>query len=110
MSTVLIIGASRGIGVETVKLVLKAGHSVRAMARSANAIRLHDPELTARVRRRTAKLSLGYREGPNAAVEIGTDIMPVELHQTRVSYVVRLLYPSRYLEVETDRERGRRSY
>jgi putative NADH-flavin reductase len=260
MSTVLIIGASRGIGLETVKLALKAGHSVRAMARSANAIRLHDPrlekldgdaldqhtieralvgvdaviqtlgvsptpelilggtrlfsvatrilinamevsvvrrlicvtgfgvgdsrghggllyntvsslllgrinadkdaqewiirrsrldwtivrptvlttgprtgayrvlvdrrdwrsgfisradvadflvktdrrwqpcsqdagadELTARVRRRTAKLSLGYREGPNAAVEIGTDIMPVELDQTRVSYVVRLL-------------------
>jgi NAD(P)-dependent dehydrogenase (short-subunit alcohol dehydrogenase family) len=30
MSTVLIIGASRGIGLETVKLALKAGHSVRA--------------------------------------------------------------------------------
>ena len=45
MSTVLIIGASRGIGLETVKLALKAGHSVRAMARSANAIRLHDPRL-----------------------------------------------------------------
>ena len=26
MSTVLIIGASRGIGLETVKLALKAGH------------------------------------------------------------------------------------
>ena len=45
MSTVLIIGASRGIGLETVKLALKAGHSLRAMARSANAIRLHDPRL-----------------------------------------------------------------
>ena len=45
MSTVLIIGASRGIGVETVKLALKAGHSVRAMARSASAIRLRDPKL-----------------------------------------------------------------
>ena len=40
MSTVLIIGASRGIGLETVKLALKAGPSVRAMARSASAIRL----------------------------------------------------------------------
>ncbi len=45
MSTVLIIGASRGIGFETVKLALKAGHSVRAMARSASAIRLRDPKL-----------------------------------------------------------------
>jgi NAD(P)-dependent dehydrogenase (short-subunit alcohol dehydrogenase family) len=36
MSTVLIIGARRGIGLETVKLALKAGHSVRAMARSAS--------------------------------------------------------------------------
>jgi NAD(P)-dependent dehydrogenase (short-subunit alcohol dehydrogenase family) len=45
MSTVLIIGASRGIGIETVKLALKAGHAVRAMARSASAIRLRDPKL-----------------------------------------------------------------
>jgi putative NADH-flavin reductase len=45
MSTVLIVGASRGIGLETVKLALKAGHSVRALARSATAIRLHDPRL-----------------------------------------------------------------
>jgi NAD(P)-dependent dehydrogenase (short-subunit alcohol dehydrogenase family) len=39
------IGASRGVGLETVKLALRAGHSVRAMARSANAIRLRDPKL-----------------------------------------------------------------
>ena len=45
MSTALIIGASRGIGLETVKLALKAGHSVRAMARSATAIRFRDPKL-----------------------------------------------------------------
>jgi putative NADH-flavin reductase len=45
MSTVLIVGASRGIGYETARLALKEGHTVRAMARSANAIRLHDPKL-----------------------------------------------------------------
>jgi putative NADH-flavin reductase len=45
MSTVLIIGASRGVGLETVKLALRAGHSVRAMARSADVIRLRDPKL-----------------------------------------------------------------
>ena len=45
MSTVLIVGASRGIGFETVKLALKAGYSVRAMARSATSIRVRDPKL-----------------------------------------------------------------
>ena len=35
MATVLVIGASKGIGRETVKSALKAGHTVRAMARSA---------------------------------------------------------------------------
>lgn len=35
MATVLIIGASKGIGLETVKRAVKAGHTVRAMARSA---------------------------------------------------------------------------
>jgi NADPH:quinone reductase-like Zn-dependent oxidoreductase len=44
-SAVLIIGASSGIGYDTVRLALKEGHSVWAMARSANAIRLHDPKL-----------------------------------------------------------------
>ena len=38
MATVLIIGASRGIGLETVKAALRAGHSVRAFARSARRI------------------------------------------------------------------------
>jgi uncharacterized protein YbjT (DUF2867 family) len=42
MATVLIIGASRGIGLATVKRALKAGHSVRALSRSATAIRLQD--------------------------------------------------------------------
>jgi short chain dehydrogenase len=38
VATVLIIGASRGIGLETVKAALEAGHSVRALARSARRI------------------------------------------------------------------------
>jgi putative NADH-flavin reductase len=32
MAKVLVIGASRGIGLETVKAALRAGHSVRALA------------------------------------------------------------------------------
>jgi putative NADH-flavin reductase len=38
VARVLIIGASRGIGLETVKAALEAGHSVRALARSARRI------------------------------------------------------------------------
>jgi uncharacterized protein YbjT (DUF2867 family) len=45
MNTVLIVGASKGIGLETVRLALKAGHSVRALSRSATAIRLRDTKL-----------------------------------------------------------------
>ena len=45
MTTVLIIGASRGIGLETVKAALEAGHSVRALARSARRISVDHPKL-----------------------------------------------------------------
>ena len=45
MATVLVIGASRGIGLETVKVALEAGHTVRAMARSASRIRIRNPNL-----------------------------------------------------------------
>jgi putative NADH-flavin reductase len=41
----LVIGASRGIGLETVKAGLRAGHSVRALARSAASIPIHDAGL-----------------------------------------------------------------
>jgi NAD(P)-dependent dehydrogenase (short-subunit alcohol dehydrogenase family) len=34
MAKVLVVGASRGIGLETVKAALLAGHSVRALART----------------------------------------------------------------------------
>ena len=45
MATVLIIGASRGIGFETVKAALRAGHSVRSLARSARRIPIDHPKL-----------------------------------------------------------------
>ena len=45
MALVLVIGASRGIGLETVKRALAEGHRVRAFARSAAAIALADPGL-----------------------------------------------------------------
>ena len=45
MANVLIIGASRGIGLETVRAALRAGHSVRALARSAAGIPIEDANL-----------------------------------------------------------------
>jgi uncharacterized protein YbjT (DUF2867 family) len=45
MAKVLVIGASRGIGLETVKAALRAGHSVRALARSAASIPIQDAGL-----------------------------------------------------------------
>lgn len=45
MATVLIIGASRGIGLETVKLALEQGHRVRALARNAGSMDLQHADL-----------------------------------------------------------------
>ncbi|MDI1286723.1 MAG: NAD(P)H-binding protein [Reyranella sp.] len=45
MAHVLIIGASKGIGLETTKQALEGGHQVRALARSAAGIGLSDPHL-----------------------------------------------------------------
>jgi putative NADH-flavin reductase len=46
MKTILIIGASRGIGLETVRRALDQGYHVRAFARSASQIPLNHPRLT----------------------------------------------------------------
>jgi putative NADH-flavin reductase len=45
MATVLIIGASKGIGLATLQAALRTGHSVRALARTATAIRIDHPNL-----------------------------------------------------------------
>lgn len=45
MSVVLVIGASSGIGYETVKAALSAGHEVRAFSRSAKNISISHPNL-----------------------------------------------------------------
>ena len=80
VATVLIIGASRGIGLETVKAALEAGHSVRALARSARRIPIDRPKLekmagdaleTATVKRALSGVgvviqSLGVSAGPEA--------------------------------------------
>ena len=45
MSTVLIIGASRGIGLQTLRRAVKSGYKVRALARSAGNIPVSHPNL-----------------------------------------------------------------
>ncbi|HEY7549697.1 MAG TPA: SDR family NAD(P)-dependent oxidoreductase [Hyphomicrobiaceae bacterium] len=45
MAVVLVIGASSGIGLETVKRALADGHRVRALARRAASIDIHHAEL-----------------------------------------------------------------
>jgi putative NADH-flavin reductase len=45
MAKVLIIGASRGIGLETGRAALRAGHRVRALARSAARMPIQDANL-----------------------------------------------------------------
>jgi putative NADH-flavin reductase len=45
MARVLIIGASQGIGLETVRCALAEGHRVRAFARRAASIAIDNPEL-----------------------------------------------------------------
>jgi len=45
MAELLIIGASRGIGLETVRAALRAGHRVHALARSAASMPIQDTNL-----------------------------------------------------------------
>lgn len=45
MAKILVIGASRGVGLETVKCALAAGHAVRAFARQAASIAIDAPLL-----------------------------------------------------------------
>jgi uncharacterized protein YbjT (DUF2867 family) len=45
VTKILVIGASRGIGLETVRTALRVGRSVRALARSAAAIPIEDAAL-----------------------------------------------------------------
>jgi NAD(P)-dependent dehydrogenase (short-subunit alcohol dehydrogenase family) len=45
VAKLLVIGASRGIGLETVRAALRAGDGVRALARSASTIPIQNPGL-----------------------------------------------------------------
>ena len=87
MATVLIIGASRGIGLETVKRALEAGQIVRALARSARQIPVDHPNLTkVSADARDQAAVAGVLEGVDAVIQTlgvpaGRDMMlkPVRL-------------------------------
>ena len=63
MRRILVIGASGGIGVETVRLALDRGHAVRALARRADRISLVHPALE------TVSADAGDAEAVRAALD-----------------------------------------
>lgn len=108
MATVLIIGASRGIGLETVKRALEAGHKVRALARSAQRIPVDDAQLEkiagdardpATVRQAldgvdAVVLALGVAPGPAAVlrpVRLFSDATRVVVDEMAAAAVKRLV-------------------
>jgi NAD(P)-dependent dehydrogenase (short-subunit alcohol dehydrogenase family) len=64
MAKLLVIGASRGIGLETVKAALAAGHSVRALPRSAASIPIQNPSF----KKVPGNYSIAIRSGTKLAV------------------------------------------
>jgi putative NADH-flavin reductase len=95
MVKVLIIGASRGIGLETVKVALLAGHNVRALARSAARIPIQNPSLEKvpgnALDSSTIRSAL---EGVDVVVEtLGVDIAPRSIFEraTLFSQSTRIL-------------------
>jgi putative NADH-flavin reductase len=85
MARVLIIGASKGIGLETTRQALEAGHRVRAFARSAADIGISDPKLE-KVRGNALRESdvIAAVTGMNAVIQVlgvglGDLFLPVHL-------------------------------
>jgi putative NADH-flavin reductase len=108
VATVLIIGASRGIGLETVKAGLEAGHSVRALARSARRIPIDHPKLekmagdaleTATVKRALSGVdvviqSIGVSAGPEVILKPtrffskATRVLVTAMEETQVERLI----------------------
>ncbi|KAB2847916.1 MAG: NAD(P)H-binding protein [Hyphomicrobiaceae bacterium] len=75
MARVLVIGASRGIGLETVNRALEVGHHVRAFARSASRIGVAHPQLEIIVGDALEAAAVGAAiEGQDAVIQtLGAD-------------------------------------
>ena len=99
----LVIGASRGIGLEVVKQALSRGYEVRAFARSAESIRLSNPRLekrngsalkvndisSAMMGVDAVILTLGIRAGP------GMVLGPVDLFSRATQIVIDAMNKAR---------------
>src|SRR5260370_14061237 len=105
---VLIIGASRGIGLERAKAALEAGHSVGALARSARRIPIDRPKLekmagdaleTATVKRALSGAgvviqSLGISAGPEVILKStrffskATQVLVTAMEETQVKRLI----------------------
>jgi uncharacterized protein YbjT (DUF2867 family) len=88
MAKVLIIGASRGIGLETVKATLLAGHSVRALARSAASIPIQNPALEKVPGSALDSSTIrGALEGVDAVVQtLGVDMAPRSIFERTILF------------------------
>src|SRR5512143_903307 len=82
MAKLLVIGASRGIGLETVKAALLGGHSVRALARSAANVPIQNAALD--------KISGNALD--SATIRNARHAATVVVHAVRVSIAPRALF------------------
>lgn len=103
MALVLVVGASRGIGLETVRRALAEGHRVRALARGAAAIAIAHAQLE-----RVSADALN-REAVAAAVEGADAVIETLGAPMNIGVMLRgtrLFSAATRLLVDTMRERG----
>ena len=93
MATLLIIGASRGIGLEATRQALAAGHTVRALSRSAATMPLDHPRLEKRAGNALDSATVeAALEGVDAVIQV-LGIRPAEMFRpvTLFSVATRVL-------------------
>ena len=96
MQHLLIIGASGGIGIETVRLALRRGHRVRALARKAGRIAIDDPLFEARSADATDPAAVrGALDGVDAVIQavgvapsLGRMVTPIDLFSKTTAILV----------------------
>jgi putative NADH-flavin reductase len=94
MARVLIIGASKGVGLETTRQALEAGHTVCAFARSAADISISDPKLEkVRGNALRSKNIVAAVKGMNAVIQalgvgLGDLFLPVHLFSDATEILV----------------------
>ena len=99
MTTILVIGASKGIGLATVKAGLFAGHDMRALARSAGNIAIEDKRLN--------KISASALDADAVAkATTGADAVVMSLGVTRLFEKVTLFSAATRVAIDAMRKSG----